>query len=610
MSLDEDFINEVRRLQSRKRVTMRDLKSSMYSEQFNNIQKLYNSKNPRHILYHAINPDVPLCHCGNKLQWHQTTYRNFCSVKCINTSPETKTKIRETCINRYGTSSPAKSEIVKQKMVSTCIERYGVSHISKSSEIINKKKNSLLDKHGVTSSLQIPENIKKSQETMIKKYGVTHPAKSKIIQEKIRETNQNRYGVNNPFQSNDIKEKMKQTWLNKYGVNHPQKCKEISQKTSETWKKRTKNLEFMAKINNKKMTTYMNKYGIEHPSKIHYSKDAVEFLTDDVLFANLVSMYSMAYLADKFGISTYPIYCKMKKLGLSPAKTINSQFETEVLEFIKTHYSDTVITNARTLISPLEVDIYLPKINLAIECNGTYWHSELNGKKRDYHLNKTLLCAEKGVKLFHIWEHIWETKKEIVQSMLLSRMGLSKRIYARKCDVGLVSAQAANEFFNNTHIQGTCGSNVRIGLTYDNELVACMSFGKPRYNKEYEFELIRFSTKTGYNIIGGASKMFNHFLKIYSPNSIISYSDRSSGTGEVYTKLGFAKNGSSSPSYYYTSDYYNFHNRVQFQKHKLKTLLKIYDPALTEWENMKNNGYDRIWDCGNDIFVWKANLER
>jgi len=160
MSLDEDFINEVHRLQSRKRVTMRDLKLSMYSKQFNNIQKLYNSRNARHILYHALNPDVPLCHCGNKLQWYQTTYRNFCSVKCINTSPETKIKIRKTCIDRYGTSSPAKSEIVKQKMVSTCIERYGVSHISKSAEIINKKKKSLLDKYGVTNSLQIPENIK------------------------------------------------------------------------------------------------------------------------------------------------------------------------------------------------------------------------------------------------------------------------------------------------------------------------------------------------------------------------------------------------------------------------------------------------------------------
>ena len=43
----------------------------------------------------------------------------------------------------------------------------------------------------------------------------------------------------------------------------------------------------------------------------------------------------------------------------------------------------------------------------------------------------------------------------------------------------------------------------------------------------------------------------------------------------------------------------NLYNRMNFQKHKLKKLLSTYDPLLSEWENMKLNGYDRIWDCGS-----------
>jgi len=45
--------------------------------------------------------------------------------------------------------------------------------------------------------------------------------------------------------------------------------------------------------------------------------------------------------------------------------------------------------------------------------------------------------------------------------------------------------------------------------------------------------------------------------------------------------------------------------RQKYQKHKIKDILPIFDEALTEWENMKNNGYDRFWDCGNLVFTFE-----
>jgi hypothetical protein len=46
-------------------------------------------------------------------------------------------------------------------------------------------------------------------------------------------------------------------------------------------------------------------------------------------------------------------------------------------------------------------------------------------------------------------------------------------------------------------------------------------------------------------------------------------------------------------------------NFINYQKHKLDKILSNFDPKLTEWENMQNAGYDRVWDCGNYVFSWR-----
>ena len=54
--------------------------------------------------------------------------------------------------------------------------------------------------------------------------------------------------------------------------------------------------------------------------------------------------------------------------------------------------------------------------------------------------------------------------------------------------------------------------------------------------------------------------------------------------------------------------YCDFFHRSSYQKHKLEKLLPIFESSMTEWENMQANGYDRIWDCGNDVWVWKRKM--
>lgn len=44
-----------------------------------------------------------------------------------------------------------------------------------------------------------------------------------------------------------------------------------------------------------------------------------------------------------------------------------------------------------------------------------------------------------------------------------------------------------------------------------------MSFGKSRFNRKFEYELIRFASKLDMSIVGGASKLLSHFKMEYSP---------------------------------------------------------------------------------------------
>ena len=131
-----------------------------------------------------------------------------------------------------------------------------------------------------------------------------------------------------------------------------------------------------------------------------------------------------------------------------------------------------------------------------------------------------------------------------------------------------------------------------------------MTFGKSRFDKEYNWEIIRIATKSGYTIVGGASKLLKYFVNNYNPGTIITYADRRFGSGNVYKSIGFKFVSATSPSYYYIKGI-NVYSRFQFQKHKLRDKLKVYNENLSEWENMIVNGYDRIWDCGNLKYAMK-----
>ena len=282
----------------------------------------------------------------------------------------------------------------------------------------------------------------------------------------------------------------------------------------------------------------------------------------------------------------------------------SSKAEKEILRIIPES-----IQGCRELIFPLELDIYSKKYKFAIEYNGILWHSEGNSfpikeKLKKYHLNKTELCEGKGIQLYHIFENEWinPIKKNIWKSMIISKLGKSERIYARKCIVKEISLDVSKQFLEINHMQGYLASKIKIGLFHNDELVQVMTFSKPRFNKSYQYELIRLCSKTGITVIGGASKLLKYFERKYNPESIISYANRRWSQGNVYEKLGFEFSHKTEPNYFYFKGN-TLESRNKYQKHKLKKLLPIFNSELTEKENMFNNEYRRIYDCGNLVYI-------
>ena len=222
-----------------------------------------------------------------------------------------------------------------------------------------------------------------------------------------------------------------------------------------------------------------------------------------------------------------------------------SRQEKEIVKHIKSLGFNVETNNRKLLPNNKEIDIYIPEKKVAIEFDGLYWHNEIKKPDKNYHLNKTIDCYKNDIRLIHIFEDEWLYNKEIVKSRINSILGkTTDKIYARQCELRSVDSKTSKQFLNENHLQGGINSSIRYGLYYKNELVSIMTFCKPRKNlgqenKSGEYELLRFCNKINTTVVGGASKLFKHFIKQHNPNCVVSYADRRWNIGGVYEKMDF-----------------------------------------------------------------------
>lgn len=503
-------------------------------------------------IWHIINEKKfikcsnPTCNNPPTFLFFKAGYLKNCSGKCAQNNPETQNKIKSTNITKYGTE-------------------YGLSN-----KIV----------------------IEKRKQSCLKHYGVDNPTKSNIVLDKIKKNNLNKYGVE--WILCDQKKKENAVYQ-KYGVKNVQQFSEIRKKTIQTRRGDFFDSLFTSDRLNNRATPLFNKE--EYVSGGLYKKYKFK--------CNVCETEFLDCLEDG-DLPRCPVCYKGK-----------SNFEKDVFDYIQSILpvdTEIVENDKKTLISGKELDIYVPKYKIAIECDGLYWHSEVSGNKdKQYHKSKTIECERIGVKLIHIFEDEWCDKTEIVKSKIrhIFRIGFDKerKIYARECKIRNLHNNEKKIFLDENHIQGNDISSISLGLFLKGQLVAAMTLSKnriftnPKNRVEDEYELSRYAALKDCSVIGGAGKLLSYFIKNYKPKKIISYADRrwTSSENNLYEKIGFIKVTDGVPNYWYfgVGDSYRRHHRFAFAKHTLSKKLPIYDPNISEWQNMQNNGWDRIWDCGN-----------
>lgn len=511
-------------------------------------------------------------------------FQNTCSIKCAVNTPEYINKKNTTCIKKYGYKSPAKSEIVKSKIINTYTKNNGGMG-SGSQNVKEKQKQTMLDRYGVVCLSQDPRYIEKFKQTKLKRYGDPNYTN----RDKAKQTYIERFGVESPLESPDIREKSKQTIFIKYGVENVSQCEEIRNKQIETKHKNYKSrilhsnsniLDVFTKLFKNEETTWFKvrcqcpecnkccEKEFELPSNIYY--DRVRDNTE---------------------------ICP-KLLPIKTGMNTGTSQEVHIRQLLD-KYNIKYETNTRKVLGGKELDIYIPDHNIAIECNGIYWHSTKH-KIMDYHMNKMIECREKGIQLLNIWQD-WDVNKlDIVNSLILSKLGIYKnRIYARKCTIKEVSVKESLKFLDENHIQGRCHSSIKLGLYYNDKLVSIMTFSKNNcgfMGAKEEWTLSRFCTKLNTQVIGGAGRLLKYFIRIYNPKSINSFASNDISNGGLYKKLGFEE-GNINNSYWYINPHtYQRHHRYTFNKRDL--VKNGEDPNFTEETIMLNKGYCKIYDSG------------
>nr|DAJ50887.1 MAG TPA: endonuclease-like protein [Caudoviricetes sp.] len=551
--------------------------------------------------------------CTEFLEKQKATTKERYGVEFFTQSNEYKEAAIKTNRERYGSDWASQSLATKNKVKDTVQSRYGVDNVMKSEEVKQTAKDQYHKKTGYFYSLQNPEVRDKGKQTMLEKYGESSYSKTQEFKDKFRETSIARYGEDNPMKSEEIRNKVASTNIEKYGA----PC----YLGSEEGRKKAR-LEFY------------KKYGVYHyldlPEwKQNHIQDSskldewMKFLDNPEKY--LISVGKMTYreLSNMLGVSDSTISYYVNKLNLQDlVKYTLSYMEEEVTSFIESISDEVITRHDRQSIRPNELDICVKNKKIAFECNPTSTHNssapfiDSEPIMPGYHKMKTDKCEQAGIFLFHIFGYEWTHKKPIIQSMIRNLLGKNNdRIYARKCEVKEVDAIISYTFLQDNHRQGGVHSKVRLGLYYEDNLVSIMTFGKMRNtigtgNEDLDdcWELVRFCNKLDTSVIGGASKLFNYFVKHYQPDRIRSFSDRAHTRGKLYSKLGFAEVTRSDPNYVWVNvETDKACHRANAQKQNIRKFLHddSIDLSKTEREIMIEHGFVQVYDSGTITWEWK-----
>lgn len=395
--------------------------------------------------------------------------------------------------------------------------------------------------------------------------------------EKRAKTNLEKYGVVNQFQRKDLFPLIKKTKIERYGdyantakgfttrITHYGSIEESYRQQAETYKQ-----------------TCLERYGVPNSAQAEETKSKIaEGLKNTFL--------------EKYGSESYWAMPGAKKSNGAVNSHANTAF-AEKLDEAGIPYDREIPLDGKVF--DFRVGSTLIEIDPAPTHNVNWSPYGQVRITKNYHEEKTRIAANNGYGCIHVFD--WDSPDKII-AMLTARGAVG----ARKCDCRRISAQEAKNFLDEHHLQGYAKDSCRLGLYYDGKLVSIMTFGKPRYSKRSEWELIRYASCL--NVTGGAKKLLSEFIRLYDPESIVSYCDLSKFSGKTYIDLGFKRGRKAGPSCHW----YN----IKTKQHITDNLLRqrgfdqlfgtSYGKGTSNEQLMLDAGFCQVYDCGQATYIWR-----
>ena len=435
------------------------------------------------------------------------------------------------------------------------------------------------------------------KQTMLQRYGGETTLQSPMLKAKAQDTILDRYGVDNVGKSAEVVDKRKATCLSKYGVENPMQDKDIAKKSVDI---RKENIEA---ITEKVKETMLSKYGVTNAM---FVPEFVDKIADTmtarygVKSAIMVPEFKQKMIdtnRERYGADYYistvnddgSPYHKISNRNLKIGTLLTASGYTVSYEYP---------------ISGFSYDLYVSELNLLIEIDPSYTHNAFGNHWREsglpmmYHVEKTAVAEAAGFRCIHIFD--WDDIQKII-----SILNSSNHIYARTCEIREVDVQTANAFIEQNHLQGSCrGTVISVGLYRADELLQIMTFGKPRYNSKFDWELLRLCTKQGITVVGGASKLFAFAVKQYDLHNIISYCDRSKFTGTVYEKIGMKLDHTSIPNVHWSRKKEHISGSLLRQRGFDQLFGTNYGKGTSNEVLMLQAGWLPVYDCGQDVYIY------
>lgn len=431
-------------------------------------------------------------------------------------------------------------------------------------------------KIGVRNVFELKSTKDKLTKTNLDKYGVERPSQSQAIKDKVKDTMIERYGTNSVSLIDGMQDRIKKTCLSKYGVENPSSAEEFKEKRRNTCKERFGKETYLGSKDCIDKT--IQKLGTDNVFKLKEFQDKA--IVGRLASGN-IKMHEGSTIgewATKIGFSRGHFNDLVNEFGWETAVKFNkhtTDIEMVVKCILDKHSIEYQFDKTYKQYRP---DFMIG--NLIIECDGLFYHSDAANNDDDYHVKKREFYSSEGFTSLFFRENEILEKSDIVESIILNKLGKSTRLFARKLKIGTVSKKEGAKFLEDNHLMGQ-GRGECIGLYSGDDLVSLMRLCRVKGNN---WEISRFCNKLGHSVVGGLSKILSSFTEKFRPESLISFVDLRYGTGDYMEGLGFVR-GKAFKSFKWT-DGRGLWNRMKFPS---------------------NTGYDRglykLWDCGQLKFI-------